>query len=465
MSDEILQAYYLPKHDPDYSGNVLLDCFRMPVLGSRFAEKFVREPWESDVRKELSLERRIDCVIGINRYLKPLSSHMELYSGIRAVIRNGYLYKDPTGKPGPADVRQRYLQSMQGNFTPISEAEPHAPAMGLFGCSGMGKSTVIERCLQFIPKALHHAELGITQIVWLKIDCPRNGRLKGLLLSILREVDRTIGTGYRVEVGSRPEEVKLLEKVTEVMQRHYVGLLVLDEVQYLRYSAQGRDAVLDFFVSCSNEIRCPYICVGTLLGKEMLQGTLREARRISDAGVHVWTPMRMGGDWDPFVKSLWKYQWVKCPVELSTRISQTLYFRTQGIPALAVRLFQLAQLTAIEYGLSDVGEDLINEMADKHFVLLEPILKQLARASDGYVSTDEHDALLAEQLKNIGETVRKSKKTHRAARVGRPTSGFSGVGMPMPVGKTEVQPQAVVPDIPLEEQIKSLTGPQTLIDR
>lgn len=466
MNDHITEAVYLPSSHPEYSNNPLLDCFRMPPLGHDFAEMFMRQPWEPDIHRGLSVEQRIDCVIGISRYLKPLPSHMDVYRGMRAVIRNGYLYKSPAKKLGPSDVRQRYLQSMQGNYTPISDADPHAPAMGLFGCSGTGKSTVIERTLQFIPKALHHQELGITQVIWIKVECPRNGRLKGLLLSILSEIDHAIGTGYLLEVGQRPDEGRLLKKVKEAMHRHYVGLLVLDEVQHLRHSAQGRDAVLDFFVSCSNEIRVPYICVGTLLGKEMLEGTLREARRVGDAGVHVWTPMRIGGDWEPFIRSLWKYQWVKHPAVLKESTARILFSRTQGIPALVVRLFQLAQLTAIEYGLECVGDELIGEMADKHFVLLNSILKEFARAGENFVGTDESDTLFSEELKNIGEAVKsKSLSSHRHSPGAKLRSGFAGVGMPTPGGGVGWQSPADVPDLPLEDQLKSLTDPKTLIDR
>ena len=46
------------------------------------------------------------------------------------------------------------------------------------------------------PQALHHPEYNITQLTYLKVDCPIDGDLDELCLSFFNQVDKELGTRY-----------------------------------------------------------------------------------------------------------------------------------------------------------------------------------------------------------------------------------------------------------------------------
>ena len=135
--------------------------------------------------------------------------------------------------------------------------------------------------------------------------------------------------------------------------------------------------MLNFFVTFANEVKVPVVTVGTPRALSLLEGTFREARRVGDHGTHIWNALAFGNEWTFFLRGLWKYQWIAHPVALNNKLSALFYKLTQGIPALVVRLFQLSQLQAIRDGVESLTEELITEVADDKFKLVNPMLEAL----------------------------------------------------------------------------------------
>jgi hypothetical protein len=161
--------------------------------------------------------------------------------------------------------------------------------------------------------------------------------------------------------------------------------------------------MLNFFVTFANEVKIPVVTVGTPRALSLLEGTFREARRVGDHGTYIWDSHSFDKEWAFFLKGLWKYQWTTSPVKLSDRLSELFYKKTQGIPALVVRLFQLSQLQAIRNGMESLTEELIAEVAEEKFKLVAPMLEALRTNNKKAIM--KYEDLLAKGLKEINTDV------------------------------------------------------------
>ena len=89
-------------------------------------------------------------------------------------------------------------------------------------------------------------------------------------------------------------------------------------------------------------------------------------------------------------------------------LSELFYKRTQGIPALVVRLFQLSQLQAIREGRDSLTEELIAEVAEEKFKLVAPMLEALRK--DDKKAIMKYEDLLEKGLKEINTDVDREGK-------------------------------------------------------
>jgi len=105
--------------------------------------------------------------------------------------------------------------------------------------------------------------------------------------------------------------------------------------------------MLNFFVGLINTIGLPVVLVGTYKAWSVLGGEFRQMRRGTGVGDLVWHPMLEDETWQFFLESLWRYQYVRSPSELTPQLSHTLYYETQGITDFATKVYMLAQIRAI----------------------------------------------------------------------------------------------------------------------
>jgi len=68
-------------------------------------------------------------------------------------------------------------------------------------------------------------------------------------------------------------------------------------------------------------------------------------------------------EWRYFLESLWRYQYVQKQSDLSDELAQTLYYESQGITDLAIRLYFFAQRYAIVTGEECITRETIQTAA------------------------------------------------------------------------------------------------------
>ncbi|MGF9764899.1 ATP-binding protein [Microvirga sp. 0TCS3.31] len=379
LPPHILMAEYAPATLPEDAGNPLIEALPKHPEISALRAAFGRYPLISGAERNLPNSVRLETISRISNYLEPLPSHFEVAEKISLNIRAGYRYRNPAKETFRRDQVRFYREAMAGKVQPILHSGPStAPSFALFGISGVGKSTVVERMLTFLPQVLCHRDHQFVQIVWIKIDCPTDGSLKQLLFGILAKIDGLLGTGY--SHAKRRTEIEALKiDIGCIAHTHHVGALVIDEIGNLIDAPGGGGKRLQrFLVSFANEVKIPLVVVGTTRAISQLQGIFCQARRTSNNGVHIWEPMRQGTElWEFFLEGLFKYQWTKHPVAVNREIADLLHELTQGIHGLVVCLFQLAQQEAISTGAECLSEALFKKVASEQFKLVQPMLNAI----------------------------------------------------------------------------------------
>ena len=187
------------------------------------------------------------------------------------------------------------------------------------------------------------------QVVWLKLDCPFDGSIKGLCLNFFQAIDDLLGSRYYERYASGRHTVdELLPRMARVAALHGLGVLVIDEIQHLSEAKSGGSRkMLNFFVQLVNTIGLPVVLVGTYKAQALLSGEFRQTRRGTGQGDFIWDRMEDDEVWQLFVESLWQYQYTRRPVPLTKALQDTLHDASQGITDFAVKLYMLAQARAI----------------------------------------------------------------------------------------------------------------------
>ncbi|MBZ0301633.1 MAG: ATP-binding protein, partial [Anaerolineae bacterium] len=279
----------------------------------------------------------------------------------------------------------------------------------LLGLSGMGKSRAVNRILSFIYQVIHHREyqgrpFTCSQIVWLKLDCPHNGSIKALCGACLQAVDSLLGTDYfrRGAQNGKASVNTLIAQMAIVAANHYLGVLVIDEIQNIRGSKEGTQ-LLNFLVQLSNEIGIPMVLVGTPSAQGVLTSAFRQARRGTGYGNFLWHHMKAernggNGDWEVFVRSLFRYQYVHEVAVLTPKLSDALLETSGGITDLAIKMFIAAQRRAITTGTERITPGLIRSVAHDEFPWTIEAVKALKKGTPSALR--RYDDLYFEQEKS-----------------------------------------------------------------
>ncbi len=401
----------------DHKGNPLIEALPPYQLVSEMDQEFGCFPPPPGADLKLSRGQRSLAVGRLRRWLQPLTRHEGVIDLIGNVIRNGYVGRNPVdARVAREKVRfYRDVVARDGMLSLGRQTSSTAPSMALFGTSGVGKTTVVEFALnQLFPQVVYHPGHRIAQIVWMKVDCPAAGSLKQLLAAMVEAMEDLVQSDHRASIKYETTDPLVL-LVARMATKFNVGLIVVDEIQNLLLSGhQDRAKMLNFLVSMANVARIPIMTMGTPLARDLMANQLRQARRTGDMGTIMWDRMPRDPEWEFFLEGMFKYQWVTDATAKTPHLSKVIHAETAGIPALVVRLFQLAQLRAIADGTERVSAKALKEVAQERFSLLRPMLDAIRAGKD----VSRWEDLFAEQLENIDRDVASGTPGAAAPRTG-----------------------------------------------
>lgn len=380
-----VKAEYLDQVLPEYQGNPLIMALPDIMSAEETLGCLTRTPVYDESERALDAKYRIHCLSRLlHDYYQPLPQHLDIENRISVCLRQGYRNRNPLEMQFALMANESYAAMKEKRpVMPVPGYHPNASGFTIIGVSGVGKSTAVESILSLYPQVIEHEEfqghpLPLTQIVWLKLDCPHDGSRGELCYRFFKAVDDAVGSEYFDQYKkSRITIDSMLTLMQRIAQEYSLGLLVVDEVQHLSLAKGGSDAMLNFFVTLVNTIGVPVILIGTSKAMPILQGQFRQARRSSGHGDLIWNRMKKERSWITFVESIWKYQWIRSDVRLTAEMLDVFYEETQGIIVLAVVLYVLVQEDAIRSEKETFGIEDIRRVARERMALVQPMMKAL----------------------------------------------------------------------------------------
>lgn len=391
-----VQAVYRKPECPDHVGNSLIEALPPILTDDQVINRLSYYPkYQEAQRKEPAHIRYLLIQNGL-KFFAPLDIHIDIQRRFSNLLRIGYAGRNP--------MRNDFWQNLNASLDSFDqysdqyEQQPdHLPStaagFNIIGPSGVGKSFSVERILSIIPQVIHHnryrgRDFTHSQLVWLKLDCPFDGNLRGLCLQFFKAVDSILGTNYYCDyTRKRLIQDALLLEMANVAASHFLGVLVIDEIQRLSLAKSGgADLMLNFFVQLISIIGVPIVLIGNYKALAVLSGDFSQIRRGTGQGDLIWDLMEKDDQWELFVESLWRFQYTKKkrPASYinkssknSSTLSDVLYEETQGITDFAVKVYMFAQERAIDSGQEIVTAAIIRSAAKDKLRIPREVLQAL----------------------------------------------------------------------------------------
>lgn len=388
LSPGCVQAIYTPQKLPHYRGNPMLEALPPSLSDEGMIELFTVRPDFETEQRTWSAADRLQMIGTLKRVLVPLRRHVELGRALDTMLRNGYVGRMPRTPEYARRCQNIYAAQKAGNQRRSTTADFTSQLSALLmGLSGMGKTSVVKQWLTQFPEVIYHESTNTYQVLWLHIEMPNDGTsIKGLAHAILHRLDELIPDANYYEDyagGGRNSADALMRSVAHVMNMHFVGFIVADEIQNLAQAHKGKQTVMTELVSACNELGTPILFIGTNKAGKVFNLDFRQSRRASGQGITAWNRLLNEADefgvneWNDFLSTIWNYQWVARPVELDAQYVELLYHYSAGVIDIAVKMFACAQARAILDGTEQLTPELLANIYNNEFKLIHPMLEAL----------------------------------------------------------------------------------------
>jgi hypothetical protein len=393
----VADSGYIRTGIPEYDDNPLVNRLPpVPTLPGMY-EDLERLPACSPHERSLPPHLRQQLVVlRLKKTFIPTTDQAVFGTQLHVLIRSGYdgvSLGDQSYASRLAELADQ-AEAGKGLAELMTRFRPTAYSGKLIGPSGMGKTTIINRVLEQLPQVVRHVEpVTVDQIVHLRLECPSTGSPKQLCLSFFAEVDALIGTKYYKKFGGLATEHMVL-RMAQVAQLQRLGVLVVDEIQYLRSAKIDEDNVLNLLTTLVNVINVPVLLVGTMAAVPLLTSTFRNARRGEGHASAMFEPMKQGREWERFLGVLFRLQWTSTLTPLSPQLSEALWDESQGIVDIVIKIFMLAQLRLMRRSETRSAAEvitpaLVRKIGKEDLRFIRPMLRALANKSKSLAKYDD----------------------------------------------------------------------------
>ncbi len=282
----------------------------------------------------------------------PSQMSYEIYSKIYLAMLHSLKKKQTRDAAMQGNQNHKRLQGM-GYHSVLGGPD----SFSIIGPSGIGKSTALAKSIalsggeQLIVTKEPYAQI----IPCINVQCPHDCSVKGLLLAILSQADMATGTGYeKLAVKNRASIDNLIGMVSQVALNNIL-LVVIDECQNVCRNKGG----VNLIASMTQLINASgvSICMVGLPETEMFFGQEMQLARRS-VGLS-YSALPCNDYFIQFCETLFSYQYIAYPSELTPELAELLYECTGGIVAILVSVIMEAQQIAILTGKEELSRETI----------------------------------------------------------------------------------------------------------
>lgn len=370
-------AIYSELDDPMYNYNPYIEALGEKDDDEVITRKLRKVPKYDDSLRYHAASKRVDYVNRLILFKEPTIEHLELASIIWKKLRQGYVKRNP--------IKAFYIKQMREIFEDadfhlrngtLQSIPESADGLAVIGPSGVGKTLSMTSVLSLFPQVISHTKYRDNlfikkQIVWLKINAPPGGTVKGICRRFYEAVDKAIGTNYAKKKDRVPKDRALIEMALTA-ETLGLGVLVIDEIQRIRADKEGEKTLIEFFTDMIDIMAIPIILVGTHKVGPILNN-LPNARRFKP---YYWEPLS-NEYWDAWIECVWKYQFTNVPKPLTPNLSKVMYEESQGIPDIAIKLYMFLQWELIGSGDEKITVKRIKDVANRHLQGIRPMMDAL----------------------------------------------------------------------------------------
>ena len=379
----------------------LLDIIaNMPTMLSGqelIAALSVLPEYDESIRNE-SQAVRLTALSDIYRLYIPSQMSIEIYSKMYLALLRSIKKK----------VTQTAVQQKYQNYKAIQNQQYRglmggADSFTVIGDSGIGKSSAISRAIDIITgNRVIEIENPYTRIIpILSVQTPFDSSVKGVLLEILRKVDEILGSNYYLyAVKSRATVDNLIGSVSQVAINH-IGLLIMDEIQNVVNSKNGKNFV-SMLLQLINNSGISLCLVGVPECIPFFEQTFQLSRRL--VGLQ-YSTMPYDIYFETFCKVLFAYQYVENKSEITPEIILWLYEHSAGVLSVVVALIHDAQELSVLTGQEILNLETLNQAYKQRLSLLHGYI-QPTIVHNGQTSASKKK-IIATKLKNeVGEKIK-----------------------------------------------------------
>lgn len=393
---------YNESYIPEYQGNPIIEALPKIKDDLTLIKEFKSRQACDPKERELPSHIRRKFLPRINNFIEPSSCYLEIFRGVEDALLESYIPKNPL-----SPSTQHWLHYLDYDEMPIGPSSgrfrSRGTALTLVGASGVGKTSMLMRILEQYPQIITHSnykgkQLNIDQVVWLKIDCPENLNVSGLLTAIQSELDRLTGSDEATKsLRNRDVIAKARDSIERKFRFHFVGLLIIEEIQNININDDRLKSIfMQFLLNLINRTGVPILFVGNPEFVQTFKKTLKLARRTESGGVFTMDGLT-SEEWTLFVKHLWKYQWTNPVTPFTDELSNTLYKLSTGIPDFAVRTFRKAQELVLATNDEHISVAVLKEAFERACALSATALAQRRNYIESKIKPVIPDVYISEE--------------------------------------------------------------------
>lgn len=336
--------------------------------GSELASAMSIFPEYDDSIRNENQAIRLMALSDLYRIYIPSAMSLEIYSKLYlALLRS--LQK----KCSEIVIQQHYENYKAMKKQEYSGIMGGSDSFTIIGTSGIGKSSAISRAINLITEnRIIEIKKPYTKIIpCVNVQCPFDSSVKGLLFEILRKVDEILGTKYCDNaIKTRASTDMLIGSVSQIALNH-IGLLVVDEIQNVVNSKNGK-ILIGSLTQLINNSGISICMVGTPESTVFFEQAMQLARR--SLGLQ-YSNIEYGIEFKNICKILYSYQYVQQKTEITDAIIEWLYEHSAGVISIVVSLIHDAQEIAILNGKEILDMETLNEAYQQRLSLLHDYIQ------------------------------------------------------------------------------------------
>lgn len=282
----------------------------------------------------------------------PSSMSFEIYSKIYLAMLHSLKKKQTVEAVRQGNQNHRRIQGL--NYNSVLGG---ADSFSIIGPSGIGKSTALAKSIalsggeQIIMTNNPYAQI----IPCINVQCPHDCSVKGLLLSILSQVDVAIGTNYRQSATKYKASIDNIIGMVSQVALNNILLIVIDECQNICRNKGGVNLVASM-TQLINSSGVSICMVGLPQTELFFSQEMQLARR--SVGLS-YSALPCNDYFIRFCETLFSYQYVAKRTALTPELTELLFECSGGVIAILVSLVIEAEQIAILSGIEELSKETI----------------------------------------------------------------------------------------------------------